>query len=117
MPALLTPSSVRPLHATEYLLLGDLLCLLEESPGPTTGRWLLALLDRVLTMRLQGDGGDASEPPSGAGFPIILPDTAAELIEKLQRLRDRVALRAPYQLLANEVRCELRALFRELTRV
>jgi hypothetical protein len=116
MPALLIPPSVRPLPAIEYLLLGDLLFLLEESPGPTTGRWLLAVLDRVLTLRLQGDGDEAMPDRSGAGFPLVLPDFAAELIEKLQRLRDRVALRAPYQLLANEVRCELRMLFIELRR-
>jgi hypothetical protein len=113
MSALLTPPSVRSLEATEYLLLGDLLYFLEETPGPATGRWLLAVLDHVLTMRLHGDG-EFTPSPSESGFPIPLPESSGELIEKLQRLRDRVALRAPYQLLANEVRCELRALFQTL---
>lgn len=109
MPALLSPPRVRPLTATEYLFLGDLLSLLEEPVEALTGRWILAVVDRVLSLRLQGDGDEAD---TLAHWPS--PETTVELVEKLQRLRDRIALRAPYQLLANEVRCELRSLFREL---
>jgi hypothetical protein len=109
MPALLSSPRVRPLTASEYLFLGDLLSLLEEPVEPTTGRWILAVVDRVLTLRLQGEDDDA-----GTLGRLPSSETTAELVEKLQRLRDRIALRAPYQLLANEVRCELRSLFAEL---
>lgn len=111
MSAVLTPLLARPLTGCEYLLLGDLRQLLEEPVGLSNGRWILAFLDRVLTLRLQ-------EIPDPDAFQASgMPHTAEllpELIEKLQRLRDRVALKAPYQLLANEVRCDLRSLFDDL---
>jgi hypothetical protein len=105
MSAALIAPAVRPLTAFESLLLGDLAALLEETPSLTTSRWLLAVLDRLLALRLEGPTADVGELPSPVG-----PEPEPDLVDKLQRLRDRVAMRAPYLLLANDVRCELRAL-------
>lgn len=98
----------------EHLLLGDLRQLLEESACPVTSQWIVATLDHLL----------AGRPRSGSPFlPTLsrsLPWTHDEpphshqklaLFAKLQRLRDRVAHRAPYALLANEIRCDLREWF------
>uniref|UniRef100_A0A7C2K1L9 Uncharacterized protein n=1 Tax=Schlesneria paludicola TaxID=360056 RepID=A0A7C2K1L9_9PLAN len=99
----LTAPAVRSPGSLEYLLLGDLLEVLEEVPSIPTSRWLLAILDRLLALLLAAGPISGEETEPRADWE---PDP--ELFEKLQRLRDRVALRAPYQLLANEVRCELR---------
>ena len=92
----------------EYLLLGDLRQSLEEPAGPLTSRWLLAILDMILV------GRPKSRPM------VYLPVEAREsdfqqrcldsghLIEKLRRLRDRIAHRSGHAELANEIREELR---------
>lgn len=92
----------------EYLLLGDLRQILDEPAGPQTSRWLLAILDMILV----------SHP--NIRTSVYLPVHATEdrygggrlesssLIEKLRRLRDRVAHRAGHSVLANEIREELR---------
>lgn len=92
----------------EYLLLGDLQQTLEEPAGPQTSRWLLAILDMILA-------GRPSIRPS-VYLPVHLTDDryrpnrleSGSLIEKLRRLRDRVAHRAAHAALANEIREELR---------
>lgn len=92
----------------EYLLLGDLRQVLDEPAGPQTSRWLLAILDMILVGR----------PPlrHSVYLPVHLNDDryqphcleSGSLIEKLRRLRDRVAHRAGHAVLANEIREELR---------
>lgn len=92
----------------EYLLLGDLRQVLEEPAGPQTSRWLLAILDIILVGRPR------------ARASVYLPIQSAEeayrqkcletasLIEKLRRLRDRIAHRTGHSILAHEIREELR---------
>lgn len=93
----------------EYLLLGDLRQVLEEPPGPLTSRWLLAILDLIL----------AAHPPiRQAVYLPVAPTTnvrsgsrlleSASMIDKLRRLRDRVAHRSDHRTLADEIREELR---------
>jgi hypothetical protein len=92
----------------EYLLLGDLRQTLEEPSGPQTSRWLLAILDMILV-------GRPHVRPS-IYLPVHLTDEryrpspleSGSLIEKLRRLRDRIAHRAAHTALANEIREELR---------
>lgn len=92
----------------EYLLLGDLRQILEEPTGPQTSRWLLAILDMILV-------GRPHIRPS-VYLPVHLVEEryrpnrleSGSLIEKLRRLRDRVAHRAGHSVLANEIREELR---------
>ena len=92
----------------EYLLLGDLRQTLDEPAGPQTSRWLLALLDMILVShpRIRPSvylpvhiNGDRYQPRSLE---------SGSLIEKLRRLRDRVAHRAGHLALASEIREELR---------
>lgn len=94
----------------EYLLLGDVRLLLEEPIGPDTNRWLLATLDMILASR--------PRPSQSTIAPLLMRSPwedeserlwqeRSTLYEKLQRLRDRIAHRAPYALLANEIRCDL----------
>lgn len=110
-PAVRAPEAVLSSRAVfEYLLLGDLRLLLEEPIGPETNRWLLATLDMILASRprpshttiasalMRSPWEDESERFS---------QERSTLYEKLQRLRDRIAHRAPYALLANEIRCDL----------
>jgi hypothetical protein len=92
----------------EYLLLGDLREILDEPCSPQTSLWLLAILDMILVSR----------PRSRTiGLPIVPDDPfrqrsrsleSGTLIEKLRRLRDRVAHRSGHAALASEIRQELR---------
>ncbi|MDZ4687725.1 MAG: hypothetical protein SH850_21855 [Planctomycetaceae bacterium] len=115
MASVLTAPVARPVEALEYLLLGDLLAILEDAPGVMTSRWLLALLDRILSMRTEIVLNPALPRGEFEPTPGLLMESAPELIVTLQRLRDRVAMRVSYQLLANDVRCELRMLLRSLS--
>lgn len=97
--------------ALEHLLLGDLRQVLEERSGPETSRWLMVLLDRLLANRPRTLAPFLPAP--SRTLPWDLTGESAQhqrmsLFMKLQRLRDRVAHRAPYALLANEIRCDLR---------
>jgi len=102
--------------AEHYLLLGELRLLLNDGqPADDHQRWLLAVLDRLLTYW----------PHENLGEDTVLTDIRAWPSEpsqaflsestgwwrKLQRLRDRVAHRSPFQFLANEIRCDLQVLF------
>ena len=92
----------------EYLLLGDLRQILDEPAGPQTSRWLLAILDVILV-------GHPQIRPS-IFLPVCIEEErfqhrtleSRSLIEKLRRLRDRVAHRTGHAVLAAEIREELR---------
>ena len=92
----------------EYLLLGDLRQVLEEPAGLQTSRWLIAILDMILVSR--------PHPRQSIYLPVNAPDTSrfkgdvatVALMEKLRRLRDRVAHKTGHASLASEVREELR---------
>ena len=104
----------------EHLLLGDLHELLNDPTGRERDRWLLATLDMLLVARPRpGVGVYLPFLPreqnllAGGSRPAELP-IMAELpvpFEKLQRLRDRIAHRAPYELLAQELVADLRVHF------
>lgn len=93
-------------------LLGELrLHLNSDDHDDETRRWLLAALDRLLAF---GSGDFMSlEPCSSPPPPKFLEPVAAafvdpaQLFHKLQRLRDRLAHRMPFAVLANEIRVDL----------
>ncbi len=97
----------------EHLLLGDLRQILEDPPGPETSLWLLAVLDMILANR--------PPIPSAATLPASMrsdryPPRSSEtvsVIDKLRRLRDRVAHRSGHAALANEIRADLREVMRD----
>lgn len=104
--------SVAPRLGFEHLLLGDLRELLDDNPGRERDRWLLATLDMLLVFR----------PRTSRVYLPILPRESdlgpAEIpvsFEKLQRLRDRIAHRAPYEALAQELSVDLRGYFEGTT--
>ena len=109
------PEVDAPAHRTaayQYLLLGELRLLLEEAAdADDSQRWLLAVLDRLLASYPRED----APPPHFSAVSLSSPLSSnvnglKRWKQKLQRLRDRVAHRAPFQILANEIRCDLRAL-------
>ena len=97
----------------EHLLLGDLRELLNDSPGRERDRWLLATLDMLLVSRPRTAAMVylpviPREPEFRGRTPmgdLPLP------FEKLQRLRDRIAHRAPCEPLAQELIVDLRVYF------
>ncbi len=98
----------------EHLLLGDLRQLLEEPASPVTSQWIVATLDHLLAGRPRTTSPFL--PTLSRSLPWSQDETPPShqklaLFSKLQRLRDRVAHRAPYALLANEIRCDLREWF------
>jgi hypothetical protein len=107
------PCSAPPRREFEYLLLGDLRELLNDNPSRDRDRWLLATLDMLLVFRprssqiylpvLPRDPHFLIEGPSIVEFPVPF--------EGLQRLRDRIAHRAPYETLAQELIVDLRVCF------
>ena len=92
----------------EYLLLGDLRQILDEPASTQTSSWLLATLDMILVGRSQSR--TTVYLPVQATADSYLPRSlkSNSIIDKLRRLRDRVAHRSNYTLLANEIRDELR---------
>jgi hypothetical protein len=92
----------------EYLLLGDLRQTLEEPVGPQTSRWLLAILDMILVGRPRVRPSVYLPIESGEDLYRSRSLESGSLIEKLRRLRDRIAHRSGHSALANEIREELR---------
>ena len=92
----------------EYLLLGDLREVLEEPESPQTSQWLLAILDMILVGR-PSQRSVVYLPVDGKSEPFKSRLSKSGLIiDKLRRLRDRVAHRTSYGPLAAEIRAELR---------
>ncbi len=97
----------------EHLVLGDLRELLNDEPGRERDRWLLATLDMLLVSRPRRSLVYLPVIPrdadwvAGASNPSELPLP----FERLQRLRDRIAHRAPYEALAQELIVDLRLYF------
>ena len=102
----------------EYLLFGDLRQILEDPPGPETSLWLLAILDMILANR--APMASSTTLPTVSLPASLRPDRypprsseTASLIDKLRRLRDRVAHRSGHTALANEIRADLREVIRD----
>lgn len=108
------PANLRaatPRLGFEHLLLGDLRELLNDSPGRERDRWLLATLDMLLVSRPRATLIYLPViPPEATGIPAVPTDLPVPF-EKLQRLRDRIAHRAPYEPLAQELIVDLRVYF------
>ena len=97
----------------EHLLLGDLRQILEEPAGPHTSSWLIAILDMLLVCRVEVC--PANETLATVPVDRYQPRNleSGSLMEKLRRLRDRVAHRSVHTALANEIREELREVMRD----
>ncbi|MBT6156543.1 MAG: hypothetical protein HOK71_09660 [Planctomycetaceae bacterium] len=103
--------------ALEYILLGDLRDLLEESPDEENCRWLLVILDALLEAKqrefeLQQDGGyleDVLEQvPNWEPQVERLRHEHHELFDNLRQLRERVGSRQSFDAVADTVRADLR---------
>jgi hypothetical protein len=101
----------------EYILLGDLRDLLEESPDETTCRWMCVVTDALLDtlpreLELKKQGGYLSEVleqyPSWSCQVDELRREKYSIYRKLARLRDRLSLDVPFAEIAAEVRRDLR---------
>lgn len=99
-------------------LLGELRRFLEsENDNDEARRGLLAALDRLLAVssgELMSLERRHSPPPPK--FLEPLPSFFADpmqLFHKLQRLRDRLAHRTPFAMLANEIRLDLQRLLHQ----
>ncbi len=100
------------LASYRYLLLGELRMLLEDpAPDDVTRLWLLAVLDRLLASlpRQSVRVDSAMRGDHRELLPTVRVPSSA--MQKLQRLRDRVAHRSPFQILANEIRSDLKQWF------
>lgn len=91
----------------EYLLLGDLRQVLEEPSGPQTSRWLIAILDMILVGRPHSRQTVYLPVNSSDTVGYQRDRTTVSMMEKLRRLRDRVAHRTGHAELANELRDQL----------
>ena len=101
----------------EYILLGDLRDLLEESPDDENRRWLVVILDALFEAKqreftLQEDGGYLEEVlervPNWEPQVVQLEREHRELFCNLWQLRERVNNRQSLELVADTVRDDLR---------
>ena len=93
----------------EYLLLGDMRQTLEEPPSQQTYLWLLAILDMILVSRPRVRSTMILTAERQDDYRLRSRSLeSGSLIEKLRKLRDRVAHRSGHSALANEIREELR---------
>ena len=101
----------------EYILLGDLRDLLEETPDEQNRRWLREVLDALLVtipreFALRQQGGYLAEVverhPNWESHVNGLRGEKEELYEKLRECRDRVARHVSYARIANELRRDLK---------
>lgn len=105
-------------EALEYILLGDLRDLLEETPDRRDCKWLMAVLDTLLETLPKEDelqensGGYLSEVvenfPNWSDEVDRLQQTRYELYEKLSALRHRISSHRSFSQIAEEVRIDLK---------
>ena len=97
----------------EYLLIGDLRDLLEESPDAETRRWLLAVLDELLDLlpnefEFEDQGGYLTEVceqfPNWTNEVDRLHRERDDLYCKLLELRDRISHELSFEYIAAEVK-------------
>lgn len=110
-------STLVDISALEYILLGDLLDLLEEADGDASAwRWISEVLDTLLkTMprefELQDQGGYLEEVleehPNWQGQVKNLYDERCELLAKLTELQTRMQAARPLRKIADELRFDL----------
>ena len=110
-------NSLADYMALEYILLGDLRDLLEESKtDEQTSRWIAAVLDALLEampreMELKSEGGYLQpvleQFPNWAGLIGDLAREKQMLFEKLYELRLQIHSPDTFILLAQEVRLDL----------
>ena len=100
----------------EYLLIGDLRDLLEETPDEETRRWLLAVLDELLNLlpnefEFEDQGGylaDVCEQfPNWSDEIERLHRQHGDLYCMLLDLRDRIQREQSFEYIAAEVRPQL----------
>lgn len=103
--------------ALEYILLGDLRDLLEESADEHTQPWLVAVLDALLDalpreLHLKANDGYLREVldeyPSWYRHVESLRREHEDLYRNLRQLRGGIAQRATYEDVADRVRSDLR---------
>lgn len=113
----LSSMNLRNCHEMEYLLLGDLRDLLEDSPTEMTRRWMLVVLDALLetlprNIQLKDEDGYLSEVikafPNWSDQVDALRREHDILFGKLRRLRERIVHRAHFADIAEETRNDLR---------
>tara|TARA_R110002095_G_scaffold147250_6_gene127400 strand:- start:3942 stop:4403 length:462 start_codon:yes stop_codon:yes gene_type:complete len=113
--------ALEEISALEYILLGDLLDLLEEADGDAEAwKWISEVLDTLLKMMprefaLQDKGGYLDEvleeQPNWQGRVRNLYHERCDLLKKLNELRTRMQDSLPLQQMrqiAGELRYELR---------
>ncbi|QDU10009.1 hypothetical protein [Gimesia aquarii] len=106
------------ISALEYILLGDLLDLLEEADGDVGAwKWISEVLDTLLkTMprefELQDEGGYMEEvleeQPNWQAQVKNLYEERCELLVKLKELQTRMQAARPLKKIAGELRHDLR---------
>ncbi|MFM9966221.1 MAG: hypothetical protein ACKV2Q_34015 [Planctomycetaceae bacterium] len=115
------PTPLRDAYARnlvlEYLLIGDLRDLLEESPDNETRRWLLAVLEELLNLlpnefEYEDQGGylaDVCEQDPNWSFAVERLHREHEgLYFSLLELRNRIADEQSFEFIADEVKPKLR---------
>jgi hypothetical protein len=110
-------NSLADYMALEYILLGDLRDLLEESKSDEqTTRWIVAVLDALLDampreMELKSEGGYLQpvleQFPNWAGLIGDLAREKQVLFEKLYELRLQIHSPDVFSVLAQEIRLDL----------
>ncbi len=100
----------------EYLLIGDLRDLLEESPDNETRRWLLAILEELLDLlpnefEYEDQGGYLAEVceqnPNWSNMVERLHRQHESLYFNLLELRNRISSEQSFDFIADEVKPKL----------
>lgn len=101
----------------EYILLGDLRDLLEEPPDEVTCRWMREVTGALLETlpresELKREGGYLSEVleqyPNWSGQVDDLRSEKQAIYEKLRQLRNQLLQEVPFDVIAEEIRRDLR---------
>lgn len=111
------PPSLHNSLTLEYILLGDLRDLLEDTPDEQTGRWLTAVIDALLKtlpdeIAVQSRDGYLhevlEENPNWEPQVEHLRREKVALFQKLQELRDGIGHPERYTMVAAQVQISLR---------